>query len=87
VSLHERSIAVVPGYAGAGYGLPTDGMLEAVKLGARLEGLVLDPVYAGKGFAGFIDLVRRGRFGADDNVVFWHTGGAPALFAYRSLFS
>jgi len=86
VSLHDRSITVVPGYAGEGYGLPTDGMLEAVTLGARLEGLVLDPVYAGKGFAGFIDLVRQGRFAKDDNVVFWHTGGAPALFAYRSLF-
>ncbi len=85
-ALHDRPITVVPGYAGAGYGLPTDGMLEAVRLGAQLEGLVLDPVYSGKGFAGVIDLVRQGRFGADDNVLFWHTGGAPALFAYRSLF-
>ncbi len=85
--LRDRPITVLSGYAGEGYGLPTNGMLEAVKLGARLEGLVLDPVYAGKGFAGFIDLVRQGRFAADDNVVFWHTGGAPALFAYRSLFA
>jgi L-cysteate sulfo-lyase len=85
-TLHDRPITVVPGYAGAGYGLPTDGMIEAVTLGAQLEGLVLDPVYSGKGFAGFIDLVRQGRFAPSDNVLFWHTGGAPALFAYRSLF-
>lgn len=86
-AMRDRPISVVAGYAGDGYGLPTDGMVEAVKLGARLEGLVLDPVYAGKAFAGFIDLVRQGRFGPDDNVLFWHTGGAPALFAYRSLFA
>jgi L-cysteate sulfo-lyase len=85
--LRDRPVTVVPGYAGEGYGLPTDGMVEAVTLGARLEGLVLDPVYSGKGFAGFIDLVRKGRFAAGDNVLFWHTGGAPALFAYRSLFA
>jgi L-cysteate sulfo-lyase len=86
-ALRERPITVVPGYAGEAYGLPTDGMIGAVKLGAQLEGLVLDPVYSGKGFAGFIDLVQQGRFAADDNVLFWHTGGAPALFAYRSLFA
>jgi L-cysteate sulfo-lyase len=83
----NRSIMVIPGYAGPAYGLPTDGMIEAVSLGARLEGLVLDPVYSGKGFAGLLDLVRRDRFGPSDNVLFWHTGGTPALFAYRSLFA
>ena len=73
-------------YVGAGYGLPTDEMLEAVSLLARLEGILLDPVYSGKGMAGLIDLVRKGFFAADDNVVFLHTGGAAALFGYRSLF-
>ena len=80
-------VTVLPGYAGPGYGVPTERMVEAVRLGARLEGLVLDPVYSGKGFAGLIDLVRKGRFKPDDNVLFWHTGGAPSLFAYRSAFA
>ena len=53
---------------------------------ARLEALVLDPVYSGKGLAGLIALIRAGRWSADDDVVFVHTGGAPALFAYRHLF-
>ena len=71
-------------YIGAGYGLPTDGMLEAVSLLARTEGILLDPVYAGKGMAGLIGLIRAGEFSADDNVVFVHTGGAAALFGYRA---
>ncbi len=50
---------------------------------ARLEGIVLDPVYSGKAMAGLIAAVRDGRIGHDDTVVFWHTGGAPALFAGR----
>ena len=52
-------------------------------LGARLEGLVLDPVYSGKGLAGLIAMVQSGRWTKDHDVVFVHTGGAPALFAYR----
>ncbi len=74
-------------YAGAGYGLPTDAMVEAVTLAARLEGLLLDPVYTGKALAGLIDLVRRGRFRGDDTVVFVHTGGAAALDAYAGVFA
>jgi L-cysteate sulfo-lyase len=57
-----------------------------VKRTARLEGLLLDPVYTGKAMAALFDLVRRGRFIPADQVVFWHTGGAPALFAYRDVF-
>lgn len=72
-------------YVGAGYGLPTDGMLEALMLSARLEGILLDPVYSGKGMAGLIDLIRQGRFSADDNVVFIHTGGSVGLFGYRQV--
>jgi len=72
---------------GEGYGIPTDRMVEAVSLVARLEGLLLDPVYSGKAMAGLIDLVRRGRFGAEENVVFLHTGGAPGLFAYPEVFA
>ena len=73
-------------YVGQGYGLPTRGMIKAVALAARCEGLLLDPVYTGKAMAGLVDLVRHGHFEDDDNLVFLHTGGSPALFAYRSIF-
>jgi L-cysteate sulfo-lyase len=69
-------------YVGEGYGIPTDGMAEAVKMLARLEGIFLDPVYSGKGMAGLIDLIRKGAFRADENVVFLHTGGQVGLFGY-----
>jgi 1-aminocyclopropane-1-carboxylate deaminase/D-cysteine desulfhydrase-like pyridoxal-dependent ACC family enzyme len=68
---------------GEGYGVCTDDGLEAIRLAARLEGLVLDPVYTGKAMAGLIAAVRDGRFTSRDVVLFWHTGGAPALFATR----
>src|SRR5438105_116104 len=55
---------------------------EAIQLAARQEGILLDPVYTGRAMAGLIDLVRRGEFGADETIVFWHTGGTPTLFAY-----
>jgi L-cysteate sulfo-lyase len=74
-------------YVGPGYGLPTDAMQEAVRLLARLEGLLFDPVYSGKGLAGLIDLVQRGDFGDARNVVFLHTGGSAALFGYPGLFT
>ena len=70
-------------YVGPGYSLPTAGMVEAVQLLARLEGVLLDPVYTGKAMAGLIDLVRKGYFSADENVLFVHTGGSPALYAYQ----
>ena len=73
-------------YVGDGYGLPTDGMIEAVRLAAEFEGLLLDPVYTGKAFAALIDLIRRGHFKAGENVVFLHTGGSAALFAYPTIF-
>ena len=68
-------------YVGDGYGVPTDSMNEAVLMLARTEGLLFDPVYSGKALAGMIDLVRKGELG-DGNIVFLHTGGAVALFAY-----
>lgn len=70
-------------YIGAGYGVPTRAMNDAVLLLARLEGLLFDPVYSGKALAGMIDLVRKGEFADAGNVVFLHTGGAAGLFAYR----
>jgi D-cysteine desulfhydrase family pyridoxal phosphate-dependent enzyme len=72
---------------GRGYGIVTDAMIEAVRLMASCEGLILDPVYSGKAFAGLIGDVRSGRYPAGSSVVFLMTGGAPALFAYRSAFA
>lgn len=69
-------------YVGSGYGVPTESMNEAVLLLARLEGLLFDPVYSGKGLAGMIDLIRKGEFAGASNIVFLHTGGSAALFAY-----
>lgn len=68
-------------YCQAGYGVLTDAEREAVGLFARCEGLLLDPVYTGRAAAGMIDLVRRGYFPKDRAILFWHTGGQPALFA------
>lgn len=69
-------------YIGAGYGEPTESMNEAVLMLARLEGLLFDPVYSGKALAGMLDLIRRGEFERGSNMVFLHTGGSAALFAY-----
>jgi len=69
-------------YVGDGYGVCTDAMNEAVLLLARLEGLLFDPVYSGKALAGLVDLAANGHFGDAENIVFLHTGGAVALFAY-----
>jgi L-cysteate sulfo-lyase len=74
-------------YVGEGYGIPTEGTLAAIRLAAETEGLLLDPVYSGKAMAGLIDLCRRGFFTREQNVVFLHTGGAAALFAYESDFA
>jgi len=74
-------------YVGDGYGVPTKSMNDAILLLARLEGLLFDPVYSGKGLAGMIDLVDSGYFGDAKNIVFVHTGGAAGLFAYRDRLS
>ena len=73
-------------YVGDGYGIATPGMVEAVRMVAELEGILLDPVYSGKAMAGLIDLVRRGHFEADSDLVFLHTGGSAALFGYPDAF-
>ncbi len=74
-------------YFGEAYGIPTPAMKEAVGLLAETEGVLLDPVYSGKAMAGLIDLVRRGTFNKDENVVFIHTGGQAGLFAYEPAFA
>jgi len=70
-------------YCRAGYGTLTDAEREAVKLFAKLEGLLLDPVYTGRAAAGMLDLIRTGFFKKHETVLFWHTGGQPALFAEK----
>jgi D-cysteine desulfhydrase len=72
-------------WVGPGYSLPTPEMIEAVRLMARLEGILMDPVYTGKAMAGLIGLVRRGFFKSGERVVFLHTGGSPALYAYQAV--
>ena len=74
-------------YVGPGYGQPTDAMIEAIHLVAETEGLLLDPVYSGKGMAGLVALCRNGHFKASDTVVFIHTGGEASLFAYQKQFT
>ena len=73
-------------YAGKAYEEPTPDALSAIKLVAKTEGIVLDPIYTGRAMAGLIDLTKKGRFSKDDNVVFMHTGGTPALFPYKKYF-
>lgn len=73
-------------YLGGGYTLPSRSMVEAVKIAARTESLLLDPVYSGKAMAGLIGLVRKNYFKLGETVVFLHTGGLPALFEYKNYF-
>ena len=73
------------GYFAPGYEKPNDASIEAIRLLARAEGLLIDPVYTGKGFAGLLGNVRSGAVAPGSTVVFWHTGGATALFAEREI--
>jgi L-cysteate sulfo-lyase len=82
----EADVDVIAGHAGPAYGVPHRATVEAIRLAAALEALVLDPVYSGKGLAGLVALIREGRWTKDQDIVFIHTGGTPALFAYRHLF-
>jgi L-cysteate sulfo-lyase len=77
-----REFNVVGDYAGAGYGVVGNLEREAIQLVGRLEGLLLDPVYTGRAMGGLIDLIRSGAFRSGETVLFWHTGGTPALFSY-----
>lgn len=73
-------------YVGEGYGIPREDTLEAIRMFAELEGILLDPVYSGKGAAGLIDYCRRGQFAKGERIAFLHTGGSAALFGYQSWF-
>lgn len=86
VSIPREKVVAYDDYVGPGYSLPTDAMVEAVKLLATTEGILLDPVYSGKAMSGLIDLVRKGHFKEGSNLLFLHTGGSPALYAYLDCF-
>ena len=79
----NRTVLVDHDHIGAGYGELSEECLEAIRLVARTEGLLLDPVYSGKAMAALLSALRDGRIGAGESVVFWATGGSPALFARR----
>jgi D-cysteine desulfhydrase family pyridoxal phosphate-dependent enzyme len=81
VAVPSHDVIVLDEYGGT-YGEPTPECIQAIKVAALTEGLLLDPVYTGKAMAGLTDLIRRGRWRRDQTVVFWHTGGQPALFAH-----
>jgi len=84
--LDPKTIRIDASQLGGGYGIPTPAMLAAVQLLARTEGLLLDPVYSGKAFAGLLAMIRAGTFDKDAAVLFIMTGGTPGLFAYEPAF-
>ncbi len=81
----EDMVQVRDEFVGPGYSLPTGTMVEAVQLLARTEGILLDPVYTGKAFAGLVGMIREGKLKKGENVLFLHTGGSPALYAYTNV--
>lgn len=81
-SIPREAVVCFDEYVGPGYSLPTTEMVEAVRMLAMTEGILLDPVYTGKAMSGLIDLIRKGYFSKDENVLFVHTGGSPAIYAY-----
>lgn len=82
----KEDVVVFDDYIGEGYSRPTKEMIEAVKLVARTEAILLDPVYTGKAMAGMMDLIRKGYFDGTRNILFLHTGGSPALYVYTKEF-
>jgi L-cysteate sulfo-lyase len=83
-TVDQKDVVLMGDYAGEAYGVLTPEALEAIRLVAQTEGILLDPVYTSKAMAGLIDLVKQGHFKKDENVVFVHTGGTPALFVYKN---
>ena len=81
-SIPRSAVVCFGDYVGPGYSRPTESMIEAVRMLASTEAILMDPVYTGKAMAGLIDLVRKGYFKSEENVLFVHTGGSPALHVY-----
>ncbi|WP_216828055.1 D-cysteate sulfo-lyase [Alkalihalobacterium elongatum] len=84
--ISREKITCFDEYVGPAYAVPTEGMLEAVKLLARTEAILLDPVYTGKAMDGLISLTQQGYFKSSDNILFLHSGGKPAVYAYAPIF-
>lgn len=84
ITIQPDDIFANADYLGAGYAIMGAPEREAIDLFARYEGMMVDPVYTGRAAAGMIDLIRRGVIGKDETVLFWHTGGIPALWAYMN---
>jgi len=82
--VNQKDVVLIGDYAGEGYGLLTPEATKAIRLVAQTEGILLDPVYTGKAMAGLIDLIKKEYFKKNDNVIFVHTGGTPALFLYKN---
>ena len=85
-TISAKDVVLDARYGGPEYGLPNAGTLEAIRLCARQEGMLTDPVYEGKSMHGMIDMVRQGEFPAGSKVLYAHLGGVPALNAYSFLF-
>lgn len=85
IAVSEDEVINTEAFVGKGYGIPSEAGDEAVRLFARTEGIILDPIYTGKAAAGMIAHIREGRFGQDDVLVFVHTGGTPAIFTWNEL--
>ncbi|MEH6457767.1 MAG: D-cysteine desulfhydrase [Cocleimonas sp.] len=86
-TLKKEDVVANCSYVGEGYGVPSEGGIEAIKMLAELEGLLFDPVYSAKGMAGMIDLIRKGEFKKGQRIIFLHTGGSVALFGYQNYFA
>jgi D-cysteine desulfhydrase len=86
VELPREKVICFDQYVGPGYSIPTQQMVEAVEMLARTEAILLDPVYTGKAMAGLLDLIQKGHFRSDEKILFLHTGGTPALYAYKDTF-
>jgi D-cysteine desulfhydrase len=83
--LMDGELTIFDDYVGPGYSIPTEEMAEAVRIFARVEGILLDPVYTGKAAAGLLDLIHKGHFKQGEKVLFLHTGGSPGLYAYQDV--
>lgn len=85
--IRAEDVEILDGYLGGGYGVMGEPEREAISLFARMEGLMLDPVYTGRAAAGMMDCIRTGIFSPSERILFWHTGGTPGLFAYADQLS
>jgi D-cysteine desulfhydrase family pyridoxal phosphate-dependent enzyme len=83
IEFRKDEIRICEDYQNAGYGNTTENEIKTIQLFARLEGIILDPVYTARAAAGMIDLIKKGTFKSTDSVLFWHTGGIPAVFSER----